>query len=408
MEKLPSKEPDAVLDPAVEANLNEIRRTAGRFENAKRDETLTRQIVEKWKNEKNLPVYFEKWIIQALNNPEKREQIMTYRTPGEESDVRPHLERFQEHFNQYLQKEPQNRRTRIDDWDFFKKVYEDFLTLETQTWLDVAFIQAATRRKFMRAGAIQQTMEVARFLFGEDSRIEKTLEEYVKRGRIKMKGVIMTILGAIMAPAVVIQAIKYEENRTVGNMILLLVSVAISFIGAIIFYVPVEAFWKNSIFRSRAHTREYYEKFSVPPEVERFVELAFAIHELVKKSQQTADATQRAAIMKELESLTEEAKTLLRENQKLFSALAGKEPEANNTAIPREKSNRRIEAEVRDEEFEESAEAPENAGSITAPSTAHPFSSTVPDDEHQAALEAEAAEETVAKQNANPQYFPKK
>jgi|GEM_PF-5371858 len=238
---------------------------------------------------------------------------------------------------------------------------------ESETWLDVAFIRAAVLKEITGVGAIEYTTNVARFFVGEDSRIQKNLERYFEQFFARdIKSIQQFGIGALGCVAEAVGAAilnhYYEHHKFELNaqfFTILLVSLAAIATSAWGIRDGVKHF-NNPKPNTSRYTRKQYEKLVPPKEVQRFVELAFEIYELNKELEITIDVDDKAYLTKELESLTEEAKNLIKQKETLFSAVARHENENHNKI------------EVIEAEFEDEAPAKQRVAVEDSQQTAVP------------------------------------
>lgn len=227
---------------------------------------------------------------------------------------------------------------------------ETFTFLETETWLDIAFIQAAMHQSALTTAGVENASEVAQLLFGEDSRLAKRMQEFKQAGKYEdLRSGILFLYGAVLLAletSIVVLGAKLGAKLEPIFVVLLALATAMA---AMMMAFGIHKY-RNPYPGTRKYLRNRYGKMKVPQEAQRFTDIAFSMKDCLKKLQNSNDETERIAMLQELTSLADEAKASLQKNSEMFKAKANK---TDPTSFRRKKPDIRI------EEFETERENPE-------------------------------------------------
>ena len=189
-----------------------------------------------------------------------------------------------------------------------QRAFNEVVRRETQTWLDVAFIQAAIGENAM--ASIGNVSEVANAVFGNDSRVTKTLAHYegleYKYEGLKRMGAYGSAAVCVLFGTLLV-ASKFLADT---NPYIVVPFTAILAGLAHTFHQEGKDFDRYPSMDSQRGFGQAYDKMEIIPETKKFVEVVLKIQEAVKKLQKVKNPEKQQKIITEIESLLNEAKKL--------------------------------------------------------------------------------------------------
>lgn len=220
---------------------------------------------------------------------------------------------------------------------------EDFIMSETETWLDVAFIQAAIGKNSMATiGEVSQTAEL---FLGENSRVAKRLLQYGQRDPYEaLRAGVFFSFGALM---IALEAVADVLASRLGTKLNLYETIVVAILAILYTAMAFGVMEKGARHFNKPSTGSQrglklrYNKMEVPAEAKEFVKTALSAERQIKRLQHEKDQDKQLFISQEAASLIDKAKRLLEAHEATFSQNVYAE-------------NARKRTKVRIEEFDES------------------------------------------------------
>ncbi|MCC6643658.1 hypothetical protein IT411_02820 [Candidatus Peregrinibacteria bacterium] len=198
-----------------------------------------------------------------------------------------------------------------------ESAYQEYIAQECETILDTVFLQAAIRGKF---GGIDQTGELARFIFGDDSRIEERVRYCLslpesKDIRHALTGSAQIIVGIMLF---IYAMARYMDHHGKFNGLFDELSVALPGIIGLACAKGGIGEGTNLLTTKTCENKKYhrqkYQQIPETPEIEQLNQYLSQLSTLVRQYSETQDKSVKA----ELEAKILDLRAILEQNHSIY------------------------------------------------------------------------------------------